>query len=93
MKNRLEEIDVFRALSCLAVIVIHTSAGPVSSLRPGSFPLMVIILINSAARFAVPGFVFLSGFSLTFSDGNTGTGKSTLGEIMRPFWSYPGFGV
>lgn len=93
MKNRLEEIDVFRALSCLAVIVIHTSAGPVSSLRPGSFPLMVIILINSAARFAVPGFVFLSGFSLTFSDGNTGTGKSTLGRrfasILVPYllWS------
>jgi len=87
-------MDVFRALSCLAVIIIHTSAGPVSTLQAGSIHLFAMTLINSITRFAVPGFIFLSGFSLTYVYQKKGVNESekwarNFTKILLPYlvWS------
>ena len=52
-----KNIDLMRALSALAVIVLHVSSGYVLRYEPG-------LILNQMARFCVPGFIIVSGFVL-----------------------------
>ena len=52
------------AFLCLAVIMIHITAVPSTDLTWGSAAHTIIFAVNKALTFAVPGFIFLSGFKL-----------------------------
>ncbi|MFZ5942952.1 MAG: acyltransferase [Bacillota bacterium] len=65
MRAKLEEVNILRALGAAAVILIHTSAEPVVALEKGSFLLVLFSVLNRAMQFAVPAFIFISGFVLT----------------------------
>lgn len=62
-QRRLQEFDFLRALAALTVIAIHVSAAYVYTSMWGC-------LANQAARFAVPLFLIMSGFLLTYADLN-----------------------
>jgi len=61
MQNRLREIDFIRAFAALSVIAIHTTGQYTNASR-------VALLWNTAMRYAVPLFIFLSGFVVYYSD-------------------------
>ncbi len=51
--RRFAELDALRVAACLAVVLIHTSAG---------WPGRIALALNQLARFSVPLFLLLSGF-------------------------------
>ncbi|WP_017754418.1 acyltransferase [Calidifontibacillus oryziterrae] len=66
-KERITYLDIFRAIAILAVIVIHTIAQPVTLLPTDSAIYPAYISIYALVQFAVPSFIFLSGFVLFYS--------------------------
>lgn len=59
--SRIQSVDVFRSIAILAVIAIHTNPFKTQSSAIGS-TLDLAIVINQAARFAVPFFFIISGY-------------------------------
>ncbi|QXE01057.1 acyltransferase [Terribacillus sp. DMT04] len=62
MKSRIEEIDMMRGLAIIGVIFIHISSTTIDIVDNESFLGGVTLLINQLTRFAVPVFLFLSGW-------------------------------
>lgn len=62
-KNRIEEIDYLRGFAILAVIAIHTSSF-FTKIPDVNFLLIINVIINVFSHFAVPLFIFISGFVL-----------------------------
>jgi surface polysaccharide O-acyltransferase-like enzyme len=60
-----QELDYLRGFAILAVIVIHTVANFTNFNAPGKLAV-ANMFINLYAHFAVPLFIFISGFVLTF---------------------------
>ena len=58
------EIDFLRAAACLCVILIHVTANPLYYAPPGSTDQIVYLIANQFTRFAVPAFIFITGFTL-----------------------------
>ena len=79
-KQKYKEITLASALLCLAVIMIHITASPVGALEWGSLPHILVFAVNRGLSFAVPGFIFLSGFKLYAKYGQK---KMSLGEFTR----------
>lgn len=67
MKPRLLEINILRALAAIAVVLLHISADPVSSLMPGSNHLFVFSTLNRSLVFCMPVFIFISGLTLFYN--------------------------
>lgn len=61
---KLKNISLMNIFMCFCVVVIHLTSMPVSTLSHDSKWFVVFHAINSFLRFAVPAFVFLSGFKL-----------------------------
>jgi len=64
MKKKLEELDLLRAIGCIAVIIIHVTASTLIRYRPHSPHLKLAYIINTYTKFAVPLFIFISGIVL-----------------------------
>lgn len=65
MRPRLRELDFLRCLAMLGVLTIHvTSTFLDAESRASLLGMNPAFLLNQAARFAVPVFVLLSGWSL-----------------------------
>ena len=63
--QRLLPLDFLRVLACLAVMVIHvTSAFIYNDSGVTLWGMNPAFMLNQAARFSVPLFLLLSGFSL-----------------------------
>lgn len=62
--QRIASIDVFRSIAMMAVVVIHAPPFWAERVTLGEWPA---IIINQAARFAVPFFFIISGFLLARS--------------------------
>ncbi|MFC6201176.1 acyltransferase [Lactiplantibacillus nangangensis] len=60
MRKRYLSMDTLRGLAILGVLLIHVSGLYVSSSWSG-------LILNQLSRFAVPAFLFLSGWGLTMS--------------------------
>ena len=67
--NRIPSVDAIRVLAIVSVIATHTTPFQTQPLL-GEGELDVAIIINQAARFAVPFFFILSGYfwAIKFSD-------------------------
>jgi peptidoglycan/LPS O-acetylase OafA/YrhL len=50
-----------RFIACLAVMIVHISATGVTDYIHGSFPHIVMTLLNRSLKFTTPIFIFLSG--------------------------------
>jgi surface polysaccharide O-acyltransferase-like enzyme len=61
MNTRLQEFDIIRVLAAFSVIAIHVSAGYVDLLSFSNY-------FNHLVRYAVPLFIILSGFMLSYVD-------------------------
>ena len=60
-RTRQTHLDLLRILATLAVMVLHTAALSWHDLSPRSFDWQALSLWDSAARWAVPVFVMISG--------------------------------
>ena len=52
------------AFLCLCVIMIHVASAPTITFAHGSLPYILLAVVGKLLCFAVPGFIFLSGFKL-----------------------------
>ncbi len=64
--EKLEEIEWIRAICCLLVITIHVTAEFWTSFTYESIQYKLNILLNTLSQFAVPCFIFISGFVLYY---------------------------
>lgn len=64
MKSRKSELSWLNVLFCLLVILIHVLSNSVTTLDPTSWQYLVVMLTQTCAKAAVPGFFFLSGLKL-----------------------------
>lgn len=96
--QRLDELDVLRALAAVAVVAIHVTA-PVLALPPGGrISFWVAAAINQWARFSIPAFVFISGLALFYSYGSRQVKplqfwRRRLGAIGFPYLIWSAFYV
>lgn len=67
MGKRLAELDYLRAIACLAVIIVHVSAGYLFLETTGFSTKLVLLFLNRSLVFVVPVFLFLSGLVLTYN--------------------------
>ncbi|MDF2615747.1 MAG: hypothetical protein K0Q47_402 [Sedimentibacter sp.] len=68
--DKLHELDYIRFIACLAVMIIHITATGVTGYIYGSFPHLVMLLINKSLKFATPIFVFISGVTSFYGNKN-----------------------
>lgn len=66
-KEHINELDITRALAILAVLIIHSTSTPVTTLPSGSYFFPIYVFLNIFSKFAVPVFIFLSGFVLFYN--------------------------
>ena len=62
-KEKLVELDYMRFIACFAVMIVHISATGVTEYIHGSFPHIVMTLLNRSLKFTTPIFIFLSGIT------------------------------
>lgn len=67
MKKQIKEAHILRGIACLAVVFVHITAIPVSTLLPDSLHMKIFSLLNRSAKFTTPTFIFLSGLTLFYS--------------------------
>lgn len=63
-RERSLALDLLKILACVLVVVIHVTASGVTGYLPGSVLQRLAVGINSFSQFAVPAFIFASGFGL-----------------------------
>jgi|GEM_PF-1030819 len=63
--KRIIELDIFKAMAAIMVILIHVTATPVVSLQAGA-AAEVLVAVNRFAKPSVPMFIFASGLSLYY---------------------------
>ncbi|WP_041718987.1 acyltransferase [Alkaliphilus oremlandii] len=64
--KKLYGIELMRGISCLLVIMIHVTASFWIYPQKESLTFKWIIALNTISRFAVPSFIFMSGFTLFY---------------------------
>lgn len=66
-RDKLYELDYMRFIACLAVIIVHITATGVTGYIHGSFPHVIMLIINRSFKFTTPIFIFLSGVTSFYS--------------------------
>jgi len=64
--QKLEDISLLRALSCLAVIMIHVTAFIIFLEDTGETAQIFLSFLNALSVFAVPAFLLISGYTLSY---------------------------
>lgn len=62
MKGRIEWLDTEKSIAILAVVLLHTAASVFSHSSVGSFEWWVGNIFDASVRWAVPVFIFVSGY-------------------------------
>ncbi len=62
MRERMEEVDFYKAVGCILVILIHVTAVFWYEFQSSSPQHILILVINLLSRFAVQAFVFISAY-------------------------------
>ncbi|OXT08499.1 acyltransferase [Thermoanaerobacterium thermosaccharolyticum] len=66
-KSRIDEIDVLKGISIIAVLTIHTTGIAVSDLDKSSLSYIIFAVLNRFSQFAVPAFIFASSMLLMYN--------------------------
>lgn len=88
-KNRITQLDFVRVFLMLGVVTIHVSSTYIfvqSRLSIGSMNLA--FYLNQAVRFSVPGFVLLSGLSLSLGKSREPWRKFYAGRVKKVLIPY-----
>lgn len=96
MKDRLTEVDYFRAIACIAVIVVHVTSAYLVLDTTGNLMKMVLLFINRGSSYVVPAFVFISGLVLAYNYHNKvftypSFIKKRLKYLLIPYFFWSGF--
>ncbi|MDO7905705.1 acyltransferase [Paenibacillus sp. JX-17] len=92
-KTRIQEIDLLRGLAFLAVVMQHAIAHYAAVPQAGLEDAVVMTMILTAAKFAVPVFIFITGLVLFYNyDGELHYGQflvKRFKDIIVPYllWS------
>lgn len=94
-REKIEELDLLRALAAFFVIVIHVTAAPLVLGARGSVYHYAITLVNQLARFSIPAFIFVTGLVLFYNYPNhreikwSGYFRKRITYVLVPyiFWS------
>lgn len=62
-KIRLDYLDWFRVLACVAVVTIHVTASAIGAYQAKSLPQILVTILNGWMLFAVPAFIAISGYT------------------------------
>ncbi|MGF7400747.1 acyltransferase [Thermoanaerobacterium thermosaccharolyticum] len=91
-KSRLDEVDVLKGISIIAVLMIHTTGSAVSTLDKSSISYLIFAFINRFSQFAVPAFIFASAMLLMYNYGDGCDWKSfykkRLKNVLLPYISW-----
>lgn len=66
-RKHIEELNITRAVAILAVLMIHSTSKPVTTLPENSSFYLMYLFFNIFPKFAVPAFILLSGFVLFYN--------------------------
>ncbi|MEG2892755.1 MAG: acyltransferase [Clostridium sp.] len=72
IKKRIEEVDILRGVAFLAVVLQHSLASFIYEPTVNTYEGIISAFILNSLRFAVPIFVFMTGFSLYYTDKGQG---------------------
>ncbi|MEF9935019.1 MAG: acyltransferase [Clostridium sp.] len=72
IKKRIEEVDILRGIAFLAVVLQHSLASFIYEPSVNTYQGIISAFILNSLRFAVPIFVFMTGFSLYYTDKGQG---------------------
>jgi len=87
---KLKEINLMNVFMCFCVVAIHLTSSLVTSLSHESDWYSFFFVINKALTFAVPAFLFLSGFKLfnKYKDIDIDLKKFYLGRAKKVLLPY-----
>ena len=66
-KDKLYELDYIRFIACFAVMIVHITATGVDEYIHGSFPYVLMLIVNRSIKFTTPVFILLSGVTSFYS--------------------------
>ncbi len=80
-----KEINILNVFMCFAVVMIHLTSSMVSQLDKSTIWYPLFFCINKFLTFAVPAFIFLSGFKLfsKYKDTELSIKKFYMGRIKK----------
>ena len=86
----LKHINLMNVFLCFSVIGIHLTADVVLNLQKDSIWYLLFFIINKFLTFAVPAFIFLSGFKLynKYKECNINLKKFYEGRIKKIIFPY-----
>lgn len=79
----LPELDIVRTFGILAVIMIHATSAIVATYDHHATLYPLYVFLNTVSKFAVPVFIFLSGFVLFYNYYDKPFTAKTIGQFYK----------
>jgi len=86
-KEKIEYLSFYRAFAILAVVLIHATSQTIAAAQTSDLYYMYVFA-NIFSKFAVPSFIFLTGFVLFYNYADRGLNLSNIGAFYRKRLKY-----